>query len=306
MDALVLFLGSALRLSTPLLFAGVGEVVSERAGVLNLSLEGMMLSAAFGAALGARASGSPVVGLLCGVLTALLLAAAQAALTVKLRANQLVSGIGLNLFALGATTFAYRELFGGLSRDVIPSFSPWAVPGLSRLPLLGGSLFTQTPLVYVALALGVATHRLLHRTRFGLALRAVGENPRAADQAGISVARCRVLCVLYTGLCAGLGGAFLSVSSISTFTEGMTNGAGYLAVTAVILGGWRIYPVLAACLLFGSAAALQFLLPALGVLLPTAVLVMLPYVLALLAVSGIAAASRPPAALTLPFQRGSH
>jgi general nucleoside transport system permease protein len=305
-ESLPVFLGSALRLSTPLILAATGEVVSERAGVLNLSLEGMMLMAAFTAALGAKESGSATVGLLCGMLAATVLAALQALLSVRLKANQLVSGIGFNLFALGTTTFLYREVFGGLSREVIPSFQAWAVPGLSRLPFLGAALFMQTPLVYLAFVLVAATYWLVERTRFGLELRAVGENPRAADQAGVSVARVRLLCVLYTGGCAGLAGGFISVSSISTFTEGMTNGAGYLAVTAVILGSWRNFRVLAACLLFGSAAALQFLLPALGVPLPTAVLVMLPYVLALLAVAGLVRRSRAPAALTLPFSRGSH
>jgi general nucleoside transport system permease protein len=132
----------------------------------------------------------------------------------------------------------------------------------------------------------------------------VGEDPRAPDQAGIDVSRTRFYCVLYTGVCAGFGGSFISLASIDTFTEGMTNGAGYLAVTAVILGGWRSLPVCLACSLFGSAAALQFLLPALGIALPTALLVMLPYVLALIAVSGVAYRSRPPAALTLPYRRG--
>jgi ABC-type uncharacterized transport system permease subunit len=305
-ESVAVFLGSALRLSTPLVLAATGEVVSERAGVLNLSLEGMMLTAAFTAALGAKESGSAPVGLLCGVLAATLLAAGQAVLSVRLKANQLVSGIGFNLFALGTTTFLYREVFGGLSREVIPSFQPWAVPVLAKLPFVGTALFVQTPLVYAAFALVIATYWLVEHTPFGLELRAVGENPRAADQAGVSVARVRVLCVLYTGSCAGLAGGFISVSSISTFTEGMTNGAGYLAVTAVILGSWRNFQVLGACLLFGSAAALQFLLPALGVPLPTAVLVMLPYVLALLAVTGLVRRSRAPAALTLPFSRGSH
>ncbi|HEX4352920.1 MAG TPA: ABC transporter permease, partial [Polyangiales bacterium] len=284
-DSLQVFVASSLRLATPLVLAASGEVVSEKAGVLNLSLEGMMLTAAFAGALGAKLSGSPEAGLLFGVLAALLLAWAQAALSVRIQANQLVVGIGFNIFALGATTFLYRELFGGLSRDVIPSFHAWSIPGLSKLPFFGPALFEQTPLVYVAIALVLFTAWLIQRTRFGLGLRAVGEDPRAADQAGIDVARVRFLCVLYTGACAGLAGVFISLASVSTFTEGMTNGAGYLAVTAVILGGWRSLPVFFACLLFGSATALQFLLPALGVPLPTAVLVMLPYILALLAVS---------------------
>lgn len=305
-ESLALFAASSLRLATPLVLGATGEVVSERAGVLNLSLEGMMLSAAFAAALGASASGSPLVGVTSGVACSLVIASAQAWLSVRAGANQLVVGIGINLLALGATTFAYREIFGGLSREMIPSFEAWSVPGLSSLPLVGPALFQQTPLVYVALLLVVFSAWLVNKTPFGLSLRAAGEDPRAADQAGVPVARVRVLCVLYTGACAGLAGAFLSVSSISTFTEGMTNGAGYLAVTAVILGAWRTSRVLMACLLFGSAAALQFLLPALGVALPTAVLLMLPYLLALAAVSGLVGRSRPPAALTLPFRRGGH
>lgn len=304
-EALGLFAASALRLATPLVLGATGEVVSERAGVLNLSLEGMMLAAAFTAALGAHATGSPLAGVACGVLSALAIAAAQAWLSVRAGANQLVVGIGINLLALGATTFAYREIFGGLSRELIPSFAVWSVPGLAFVPLVGPALFQQTPLVYVALGLVAFSAWLVNHTPFGLALRAAGEDPRAADQAGVPVARVRVLCVLYTGACAGLAGAFLSVSSISTFTEGMTNGAGYLAVTAVILGGWRTSRVLCACLGFGAATALQFLLPALGVALPTALLLMLPYLLALAAVSGVIGRSRPPAALTLPFRRGS-
>jgi simple sugar transport system permease protein len=300
------FIASSLRLATPLLLAATGEMVSEQAGVLNLSLEGMMLTAAFMGALGAKLAGTPYVGLLLGLAAALLLAVAQAWLSVRVRANQLVVGIGFNIFALGATTFLYRQIFGGLSREQIPSFGAAPLPLLSRIPFLGGALFAQAGLVYAAFALVVVTWWLVAKTPFGLAVRAVGENPRAADQAGINVARVRFLAVLYAGGCAGLAGVFISVASISTFTEGMTNGAGYLAVTAVILGGWRSRGVLGACLLFGAATALQFLLPALGVPVPTAGLVMLPYVLALIAVSGVIRRSRPPAALTLPFRRGGH
>jgi simple sugar transport system permease protein len=247
-----------------------------------------------------------MVGLLMGAASALLLAVAQAVLSVRVRANQLVVGIGFNIFALGATTFLYREVFGGLSREVLPSFSEIHVPLLARIPVLGPALFQQTGLVYVGLALVVLTWYVMRKTDFGLAVRAVGENPRAADQAGIDVGRIRFLAVLYAGAAAGLAGVFLSLASISTFTEGMTSGAGYLAVTAVILGNWQSGRVLLACLLFGSATALQFLLPAMGVAIPTAILLMLPYVLALVAVSGLIGRSRPPAALTLPFRRGAH
>jgi ABC-type uncharacterized transport system permease subunit len=306
MEAFAVFVASSLRLATPLVLAATGEMVSERAGVLNLSLEGMMLTAAFAGALGASKTGSPVGGLVFGVLAALAVAVAQAFLSVRVRANQLVVGIGFNILALGATTFLYREIFGALSREVLPSFATWSVPGLSRIPFLGPALFRQTWLVYAGLAVVALTWWLMGRTALGLAVRAVGENPRAADQAGVDVQRVRFLGVLYAGFCAGLAGVFLSVASISTFTEGMTNGAGYLAVAAVILGGWKSWHVLGACLLFGAATALQFLLPPMGVAIPTAGLVMLPYVLALVAVSGVIARSRPPAALTLPFRRGGH
>lgn len=305
-EVLTVFAASSLRLATPLLLAATGEMVSERAGVLNLSLEGMMLSGAFAGALGARQTGSPWGGLAWGVLAAVGLAFVQAILSIRVRANQLVVGIGFNILALGATTFLYRQTFGGLSRDVLPSFAAWEVPGLSRLPGLGPALFKQTGLVYAALLLVVATWWWMASTNFGLAVRGVGENPRAADQAGVNVGRVRFLAVLYAGACAGLAGVFISVASISTFTEGMTNGAGYLAVTAVILGGWKSGGVLGACLLFGAATALQFLLPPLGVKIPTAGLVMLPYLLALVAVSGVIRRSRPPAALTVPFRRGGH
>jgi ABC-type uncharacterized transport system permease subunit len=297
---------SSLRLSTPLVLAATGEMVSEQAGVLNLSLEGIMLTAAFMGALGAKLTGHAAGGLLLGVASALALAVIQAVLSVRVRANQLVVGIGFNIFALGATTFLYRQIFGGLSREQIPSFGALEVPLFHRIPFLGPALFAQTGLVYVAFGLVAVTWWLVAKTPFGLAIRAVGENPRAADQAGLPVERIRILGVLYAGACAGLAGVFISVASISTFTEGMTNGAGYLAVTAVILGGWRSAGVMGACLLFGGATSLQFVLPALGVPIPTAGLVMLPYVLALVAVSGVIRRSRPPAALTLPFRRGGN
>ncbi|HXJ22317.1 MAG TPA: ABC transporter permease [Polyangia bacterium] len=305
-ETLQAFVSSSLRLATPLLLAATGEMVSEQAGVLNLSLEGMMLSAAFAGALGAKITGHPMAGLMFGLGAALVLAVVQAVLSVRVRTNQLVVGIGFNIFALGATTFLYRQIFGGLSREQIPSFGPVSIPLLSRVPFLGPALFQQTGLVYCGFLLVVLTWWLVTKTPFGLAVRAVGENPRAADQAGLNVERIRFLAVLYAGACAGLAGVFISVASISTFTEGMTNGAGYLAVTAVILGGWRSGGVLGACLLFGAATSLQFVLPAIGVPIPTAGLVMLPYVLALVAVSGVIRRSRPPAALTLPFRRGGH
>ncbi len=303
-EQIAVFLGSGLRLAMPIIFAGTGELLSERAGVLNLSLDGMMLTAAFGAALASWATGAPMIGLLVGIIVSLLVAYFQAILSVTLRANQLVVGIGFNILALGGTTFLYREIFGPLSRDTIPGFAQLNLPWISSIPVLGPALSQQTALAYVGLFMVLATWALLKYTSFGLAVRAVGDDPRAADQAGINVKRTRYLGVLYAGLFAGLGGAFMSIADSNTFTEGMTKGAGYLAITAVIFGGWDPWKTLAACLLFGFATALQFLIPAMKLDIPVAVLLMLPYMLALFAIAGFVGRSRQPAALTLPFERG--
>lgn len=301
-DLIAVFVGSSLRLAMPLLLAATGELMSERAGVLNMSLEGMMLASAFASALGAWGTGSPAIGLACGLVAVLPIALVQGFLSVNLRANQIVTGIGLNILILGATTLLYREIFGARSREEIPGFEKLSVPGLSDLPVLGPALFQQVWLVYAGLLLAFAAWWVLQHTAFGLALRAAGEDPAAAAKAGIHVPRIRHLGVLCAGVFAALAGSFLSIGDIHTFTEGMTNGAGYLATAAVIFGGWRMGSTVLACLLFGAATALQFQLPALGIELPTAVLIMLPYLLALAAMAGTVGRQTAPSALTLPFQ----
>ncbi|TAJ37207.1 MAG: ABC transporter permease, partial [Reyranella sp.] len=263
-ETLAIFIASTLRLAMPLMLAASGELVSERAGVLNLSLEGMMLTAAFFGALGSWATGNPFLGVGCAVLAAVALSAVQAWLSVNLRANQLVVGIGFNILALGATTLLYRIIFGGLSREEIPGLPKLSVPGLSDLPFAGTAFFQQSVIVYFGFGLILLIWWMLNQTSFGLAVRAVGDEPRSADKAGIPVARTRWLAVLITGAMAGMAGAFISIADIHTFTENMTNGAGYLALAAVIFGGWNVGRTIAACLLFGAATALQFQLPAMG------------------------------------------
>ncbi len=299
-----LFMASSLRLAMPLLLAATGELVSEKAGVLNLSLEGMMLGGAFAAAIVSLATGAPVIGLLAGIATSLLIALAQAVLSVTLRANQLVVGIGFNILVLGITTFLFREIRGAGSSDLIPGLPVWHIPVLSSIPILGPALFQHSSLFYVGIVLVLGTWALIAHTSFGLAIRAVGEDPVAADKAGIDVGRTRYLGVLYAGGMAGVAGAFLSIADLDTFTEGMTKGAGYLALASVIFGNWVGWRTALACLLFGAATALQFLLPNLGFAVPAPLLLMLPYVLALLAVGGLVGNIRTPSALSLPFFRG--
>jgi simple sugar transport system permease protein len=205
---------------------------------------------------------------------------------------------------LGLTTVAARAIFGRDAGFKIAGFGKVEVPGLFDLPFAGPAFFTQSGFVYAAPFVALAVAILLYRTTPGLALRAAGDEPRAVDKSGASVPGVRWLAILVTGLAAGLGGAVYSLADIHTFTENMTNGAGYLALAAVIFGGWNIGRTVAACLLFGAATALQFQLPAMGINVPTALLLMLPYLLALLAVAGVVGRLEPPTSLTLPFQRG--
>ncbi|MGA8614288.1 MAG: ABC transporter permease [Xanthobacteraceae bacterium] len=301
LDTLTVYIASTLHFAVPLMLAASGELVSEVAGVLNLSLEGMMLFAAFFAIWGTSVTGSAWVGLLCGIGSGIIFSVVQALLSVRLRANQLVVGIGLNILALGATTFLNREIFGALSRDLVPGFGTLYISGLSALPVIGPSLFQQYDVVYVGIALIAIIWFVLRFTAYGVECRAVGDDPRSADWAGISVSRVRVIAILVTGAMAGVAGTLISVGDIRTFTEGMTNGAGYLAIAAIIFGGWRLWPTVGACILFGAAMALQFQFSGADSPVPTAALLMLPYVLALLSVAGLVGRQVPPAALTIPF-----
>jgi len=300
-EAAAVFVGSSIRLATPLLMGAVGELVSERAGVLNMSVEGMMLTGAFAGAVGSWATGEPILGLVIGLLAVLPVALLQAWLSNTLQANQIVSGIGINILVLGATTLAYREIFGERSSDQIPGFGKWAPPLLGDIPVFGQAVFLQVWIVYLGIALAVVTALVMRFTAVGLAVHAAGMEPRAVDKSGLSVRKIRYGAVLFTGLMSALGGTFLSIGDIHTFTEGMTRGAGYLAIAAVIFGNWKIGRTIGACLLFGAATALQFQLPALGVDVPNALLIMLPYLLAFLAVAGLVGRQSAPTALTVPW-----
>jgi general nucleoside transport system permease protein len=302
-ELFAVFIGSSLRLAVPLLLAGTGELVSERAGVLNMSIEGMMLTGAFAAAVGAWATGNPFMGLLICILAVLPVALLQSVLSNTLRANQIVTGIGINILALGATTLAYREIFGARSREQIPGLSKWSPPWLGDIPIFGQAVFEQVWLLYAGLAVMVLVALALRYTTIGIVLHAAGAEPRALDKSGVSVSRTRYLGVIFAGFMSALAGAFLSIGDIHTFTEGMTRGAGYFAIAAVIFGKWTLGGTVLACLLFGAATALQFQLPTLGINVPNAFLIMLPYLLALLAVGGLAGRQTSPRALGEPYFR---
>ncbi|MCU0621570.1 MAG: ABC transporter permease [Gemmatimonadales bacterium] len=299
MDAAMLegFLAALVRVATPLLLAALGEMLAERAGVINLGVEGAMLAGALAAAVGAAGAG-PWAGLAFAALAGAALAALFAAVAIGARADQIITGTATTLGAVGLTGALYRTAFGaggaGLS---LPTFAPVAVPGLASLPLVGPALFAQPWPTYLALALVPLLWGFLFRTRAGLALRAVGESPEAARAAGIPVRRTQAIATVVGGALAGVAGGTLVLAQVGTFTERMTAGRGFVAIAIVVLGRWHPVGVLLAALLFGGATALQFLFQALGLAVPYQFFLMLPYLLTLVLLAGVAGGVRPPAAL---------
>ena len=288
------FLAAAVRVATPLLFAATGETVAERSGVINLGIEGTMLAGALAAAMGAVAGG-PWVGMVCATLAGMALATVFALLAIGARADQIITGTAITLAAIGLTGTIYRQAFGaGGAGLTIPTFGTVAIPGLSRIPVLGPALFEQPAPTYLAIAALPLVWWVLFRTRLGLALRATGEAAAMAHAAGVRTRLIRAGATIVGGGFAGLGGATLVLAQVGTFAERMTAGRGFLAIAIVVLGRWHPAGVALAALLFGLATALQFLLQALGVNAPYQLFLMLPYLLTLLALAGAVGRVRAP------------
>lgn len=346
--------------TTPILFSAIGELVAQRAGVINIGLEGMMLNGAFFGFWAAHASGSLLLGVVVGMLAGTVLGVVMAALSVSANADQIVVGIGITILATGATTFANEELFtGGGNQATIPGMSNLAIPGLDHIPVIGRALFDQVPLAYAAYLMVPAVWYVLYRTSLGLLIRGAGEYPDAVETSGTSVVAIRWAATLFASSMAGLGGVMLSVGNLGVFNEGMSGGRGYIALAAVIFGRWRPLGVLCASLVFGGTDALQLrlqtfpaiphqvwigllLIPVLvltyqlirrrrlpkamrpsgfgttvfvvGVILaimgphwrvPSQFWVMLPYVITLVVLGGVAGQVRLPRALGLPYRRAA-
>jgi len=291
------FLAAAVRVATPLLLAATGETVTERAGVINLGLEGMMLAGALAATLGASAAG-PWTGLALAVLVGMLLAAAFAAIAIGARADQIIAGTALTLGAVGLTGTIYRHAYGtGGAGLALPTLAPVPIPLLSRVPILGPALFDQPAPTYLALVALPVVWWVLFRTRPGLALRATGEGAAMARAAGVRTGLVRTAATIVGGGFAGLAGATLVLAQVGTFAEKMTAGRGYVAIAIVVLGRWHPAGVAIAALLFGAATALQYVFQALGLAVPYQLFLMLPYVLTLLALAGAVGRVRAPADL---------
>jgi len=294
-------LDAALRMATPLILTALGGLFSERSGVINIALEGILLTGAFASIVATYFTGDPWAGAFAGVVAGMLVSLIHAFVSIVAKADQIVSGVAINILAAGATQFLTWIIWGSSANSPpVVGMAHWALPeswgGLARAvnPIIGH----YPPLVYVALGAVVASHFVLWRTPFGLRLRATGEHPEAADTLGIRVRAMRFAGVLMSGALAGLGGAFLALNT-HQFVKNMSAGRGYIALAAMIFGKWNPAGALAACLLFGYAEAVQMGLQ--GQAVPTQFVQMIPYVLTMIALVGVIGRARPPAAVGKPY-----
>lgn len=309
---LISILAVTIQAGTSLVFATIGEILTERCGILNLGLEGIMIMGAVSAFAGAYHSGSLAVGVLVALLVGALLATIHAFLTITFRTDQVVTGLALTLFGTGLASFLGQRLGPGgkpLVGEVGPKFTKVAIPLLSQIPYLGEPLFKQDVLVYVMYLLVPAAAYYIYRTRPGLHLRAVGENPATADAMGVNVARTRYLHTIVGGMLIGLGGAHLSLAYTPGWTENLTGGRGWIAIALVIFATWNPGRAVIGAVLFGGVNAIQFRLQAAGTTIPAAFLGMMPYLFTVIVLVIITwwetfrKRVGAPAALGLPYVR---
>lgn len=296
-------LAGSLTVATPLIFGSLGGVISERVGVVNIAIEGQLLSGAFVAALVASVTGNPYVGLASAMFAGALVSTILASFSIKYLVDQIIVGVVLNVLVIGLTSFLFSTVMTADSStfNSPARFERIAIPLLSEIPLLGPILFQQSIIVYLMYIAVAAVWFALFKTRWGLRVRAVGEHPTAADTVGIKVRATRFWNVLLAGAIVGGGGAFFSLAAVGSFQKEMTNGAGYIALAAVIFGRWDPIRATLAALLFGFATNLQSTLSIVGSPVPSEFMLMLPYVVTIFAVAGLVGASRPPAATGKPY-----
>ena len=302
-DVLTRLLSTTLIMATPMLVAAMGTQFIERSGIINIGNEGFMIMGALMGVVGSYVSGSAFVGALVAMLSAGALGLVFAFFTITLRANQVVTGLAVNAIAAAVTSLLFRQIFG-LSASVprIETFETLPIPLLRDIPVLG-VLFEQTAVGYLAFLLVPLTTFVLRRTRLGLTVRSVGENPLCCDTLGIHVQRTRYLSVLYGSMMAGLGGAFVSMGQLSFFTVGMIAGRGYMTLAAIVFGNYTPWGIMLACVLFGAVSSLQYMLQATSSLIPYQLWVSFPYLFAVLALCLYRTRSKAPACSGQPFVR---
>lgn len=302
---IIFLLKATLRMATPLIYTAVGETISERSGVMNIGLEGLMLIGAIAAYSGVVFTGSLLLGFIAAMLAALLFGLGFAYLAVTVKANQIVIGAALNMIGLGVSSFIYRVVFASTGRLVaIKPLQDFPIPFLSDIPYLGPILFDQNLLVYLVFILVPVTSFVLNKTSLGLAIRGVGEHPRAVDSVGLSVYRLRYGAILFDAALAGLSGAFLAIAHSNQFVEGISAGRGFIALTLVPFAAWRISTVLWGGLLFGAAYALQLRLQAENLAIPYQFFQMTPYILTLLVLILARHRAEQPKEMCIPYEAG--
>ncbi|NWG75986.1 MAG: ABC transporter permease [Rubrivivax sp.] len=296
---------SAVRWATPILWTALGETFTERAGILNLGLEGIMLMGALTGFVGPYNTGSLWLGLLIAAVTGMLMGLLMAFMSVTVKANQVVAGLGITILGSGLSTLLFRLFFGLRTKPPqIAMFPAQPIPLLDKIPALGDILFDHNVMVYLAFVLVAVAWVVLYRTRYGLALRAVGERPEAADTRGLNVGLLRYSALLIGGALAGIGGAYLTLANLGIFWTGMTAGRGFIAVAVVVFARWDPVRALWGSLVFGGAASLQTALQTLEAPIPSELLLMLPYVATIVVLVGVSRRAEFPGAFTIPYSRG--
>ena len=300
-------LQGAIILSVPLIFGSMSGLICEKSGVINIAIEGQLLAAAFVSAVVASISSNLIIGLISGPIAGALISLILAYFSIKFQVDQVILGFVINVLVLGLTNFFYTQLLIPYEStwNASPSFSTIAIPGLSKLPIIGPTLFNQTIIVYLMYIIIFGVQFALFKTRWGLRTRSIGEHPVAADSVGIDVNRLRFKNVIIAGLVAGLGGAYFTVGAVGPFSKEMTAGAGFIALACLIFGKWTPKGVIIAALFFGFADYLQGTLSIIGVPIPSEFMLMVPYVATIIAVSGLVGRVRAPAADGIPFMRGN-
>ena len=297
-------LTSAIRLATPYLYAAIGEAFAQTSGVVNLGVDGIMLMSAYASFYVALNTGNLWLALLVGVIVGILMGLLMSVISVTLKAEQGISGIGLYMFGLGLSSLLFKVTIGTVKTVV--GFQPIKIPFLGDIPLVGEILFHQSLLVYGAFLLVPLAWWFLDKTTWGLRIKAVGQNPAAADSLGVSVDRVRYFSVCLGAALAGMAGASLSLALVNLFQENLTAGMGFIAVALVYFGGWRPLGIIVGALLFSTVNAFQLWMQVLGVKIPSDVAVMLPYLLTIVALAVTVSRVRQPAALNRPFERGEN
>ena len=297
-------IGAMMRMATPIIFATLGEILAERSGVLNLGIEGIMLMGAMTGFLVSISTGSLWFGVLMAALVGMALGLLMAFLSVHLGLSQHVSGLGITLFSAGLAMFIYRLHFG--SPTVPPTVEPFhqvAIPLLSEIPIIGSGLFKQYTLTYIAWLLVPAISILLYKTKVGLKIRTVGENPIVADTVGVNVTLTRTLCLVAGGALMGIGGAFLTLAHQNMFLIDVIGGRGWVAIAMVIFGNWDPVKGMLGALIFGCLDGLQLRLQGLGIKLSFHVFLMIPYLLTIVALVSVSRKASVPASLLKPYRR---